>query len=233
MLEENPIVVESSDLEHVGVSDSGSRLRGHALACAFGIDPPALVCLRRLLWVAPPHLCWKKNPTCVVASQQSPATVTGVFGQPRGPALNFLRTPTLFPRKRKGHRRRTCVRDKCALASPLILQENISAVACWPPTAAVCVNFVCLCVTRSCVVPKGLRELDRKERRGGDAACAGDDQPPAVFHRFCSGLFPPSPLSSLPPPFPPSMPIVGYTPLPLLPPSVVYSILCKQVTLLF
>ena len=34
----------------------------------------------------------------------------------------------------------------------------------------------------------GLRELGQKEWRGGDTACAGNDEPSAVFCRICSGL---------------------------------------------
>lgn len=47
-----------------------------------------------------------------------------------------------------------------------------------------------VCVTWSFVASKGLCELDQKERWGGRAACAGNDEPSAVFRGICSGLYP-------------------------------------------
>lgn len=76
----------------------------------------------------------------------------------------------------------------------MLIQRKISAWILYFLFIHVTVNFhlnkhVCNMII-CCFALKGLCELDRKERRGGDSASAGNDQPSAVFCWFCSGLSP-------------------------------------------
>lgn len=146
MLDENPITVESSELEHC-VSDSGwacEVIRRHGRPA---LIPPALVCLLRPLWVAPHHLCWK------LPSRR------GCFTAKPGNGDRCLRRPAvtcahvnIVSMTLKGRRGGTCARDKrCAFA--LIRRKISGPLLHFLPVLVAAANFrlsrccvVCVCV---------------------------------------------------------------------------------------
>lgn len=111
-------------------------VRGRTPACTSSINPPALVCLLRPLWVAPHHLCWKPPPPPGFASQRSLEMTTGVFVGLRSTSAHMdIDSMTL-----KGRRRGTCARDKrCAFA--LIRREISGPLLHFLPVLVAADNF--------------------------------------------------------------------------------------------